>query len=101
MIFQVKLTKEAVEQLHDLDKSSRNKVLEEYRVIEEIGLEKITDKKQLEKGLYEIRTDNIRSLFGYRQKQIIIVGLIFVKKTQKTPKRFIEQAKRNIDKYKE
>jgi phage-related protein len=101
MIFRVKLTKEAYQQLIKLESFSRNKVLEDYRVIEEIGLDRITDKKFLEKGLYEIRTDNIRSLFGYRQDQIIIVGLIFIKKTQKTPKRFIEQAKRNIDNYKE
>ena len=49
----------------------------------------------------EIRTDNIRSYYSYVGTKIIIVGLIILKKSQKAPKRFIEQAIRNIQKTKE
>ncbi|MDD3436343.1 MAG: hypothetical protein PHC64_04230 [Candidatus Gastranaerophilales bacterium] len=36
----------------------------------------------------------------YVENKIIIIGLIVLKKTQKAPKRFIEQAIRNIEDYK-
>ena len=39
--------------------------------------------KHLEADLYEIITDNIRALYGYQKGQIIIVAVIFLKKTQK------------------
>lgn len=36
----------------------------------------------------------------YAKDKIIIIGLIVMKKTQKAPKRFIEQAIKNIENYK-
>jgi len=49
-------------------------------------------------GLFEIKVDNVRAYFKYIDNRIIIIGLIVLKKSQKAPKRFIEQAIRNIEK---
>lgn len=45
-----------------------------------------------------IQSHNVRAYFKYHKDKIIIIGLIVLKKTQKAPERFIQQAIRNIDK---
>jgi len=50
-------------------------------------------------GLFELKPDNVRAYFKYEKDRIIIIGLIVLKKSQKAPKRFINQALKNIDNY--
>ena len=50
-------------------------------------------------GLFELKPDNVRAYFKYIKNRIIIIGLIVLKKSQKAPRRYIEQAHRNIEKY--
>jgi len=52
----------------------------------------------LQDQIFEIKTDELRSLFKYQKNQIILIGVVFVKKTQKTPKEIIKLAKKRLSK---
>lgn len=52
--------------------------------------------RALQDGVFEIKTNDVRSLFMYKENQIIIIGLIYVKKTQKAPVRFMSIARKRI-----
>jgi len=99
-MFEIILSNEATEQFNSLDKVSYKKIFKDFEKFEQLG-SKAVDSRDLGKDLWEIRTDNIRSYYTYTGTKIIIVGLIVVKKSQKAPKRFIDQAIRNIQKTKE
>jgi len=51
--------------------------------------------KHLEDGIWELRPINDRILFFYWNQRTFVLLHHFKKKTQKTPRREIEQAKRN------
>ena len=95
-MFEVNLTDEAREQLFNLDKNSVKKAVKDYKKFEVYG-DKGVNSRPLGLGLFEIKTDNIRSIYSYENNKIIIVGVVFMKKTQKTPKAMIEQAIKNIE----
>lgn len=99
-MFEIILSDEAEEQFNNLDKASYKKVFKDFEKFEKLGSRAI-DSRNLVKDLWELRTDDIRSYYSYAGTKIIIVGLIVLKKSQKAPKRFIEQAIRNIQKIKE
>lgn len=92
MKFTVELTDEAIEDFRGLDKVSQKKISKAFEWIEAVDIA-FVNTKHLEDDLYEIKTDNIRALYGYYQDKTIIVTLIFLKKTQKTPSRVKERAK--------
>lgn len=54
--------------------------------------------KKIDKNLWELRPGNVRLLLGKAGMQIIIVSC-FVKKSQKTPIREIETAKKRLKEY--
>ena len=99
-MFEIILSDEAEEQFNNLDKASYKKVFKDLEKFENLG-SRAVDSRDLTKDLWEIRTDDIRIYYSYAGTKIIIVGLIVLKKSQKAPKRFIEQAIRNIQKTKE
>jgi phage-related protein len=96
MQFTVELGEEASKQLMELDLVSKKKVLADYRVIEEVGLDAVIS-EPLGNKLFEIKTDNIRSLYTFKKGKIVVVGLIFTKKSQKTPKKYLEQARKILE----
>ena len=67
----------------------------DYTKIQEQGIEFVRV-KPIQKNLFEIKTNELRSLFKYSAGRIIVVGVIFVKKTQKTPKEKIKLAKQRL-----
>jgi phage-related protein len=87
---------EADEQLQSLDKSSRNKILKSINIFKVLGKD-AKNSRDLKNGLWEIKADNVRAYFKYYKNKIVIIGFIVLKKTQKAPERFIQQAIRNID----
>ena len=90
---------EALEQLDNLDKVSRNKIYRGIRIFEAEG--KNAQNSRDLGDIWEIKADNVRAYFDYEGNKIIIIGLIVLKKSQKAPIRFINQAKRNIEKVKQ
>lgn len=74
-----------------------NKVVAYLDMLEELGTrvgEPVT--KHLDGEIWELRPLRNRLLYAYYKDNIFIILHHFVKKTQKTPKREIEQAKRNL-----
>ena len=67
----------------------------EYRTIETTGIEFVRV-KHLQDKIFEIKSKNLRSLFKYQEGKIIVIGVVFVKKTLKTPKSIINLAKKRF-----
>lgn len=67
----------------------------DYTKIQEQGIEFVRI-KPIQKEIFEIKTNELRSLFKYSAGRIIVVGVIFVKKTQKTPKEKIKLALKRL-----
>ena len=63
--------------------------------IQEQGIEFVRV-KPIQKEIFEIKTNELRSLFKYKAGKIIVIGVVFVKKTQKTPKEIIKLAKTRL-----
>ena len=55
--------------------------------------------KHIDDDIWELRPGNNRVLFFYHKKDTFVLLHIFRKKTNKTPKREIEQAKRERDEW--
>lgn len=96
MKFQVDLADEAKEDFRNIDKISQKKITRAFEWIEEYDID-FVETKHLEDNLYEVKTDNIRALYGYSKDQIIVVAVIFLKKTQRTPVKYKEKAKRILE----
>lgn len=91
-MFEIIFSDEAIEQRDNLDKISRKKIVKAIRLFEEVG--KIAGNSRNLDDIWEIKADNVRAYFDYEGNKIVIIGLIVLKKSQKAPKRFIEQAKK-------
>lgn len=100
MQYEVILTKEAKENLYSLEKHQQEKLFSDYSAIQNESINTVIV-KPLGKKIFEIKTDNLRSLFVYQKDRVIIIGVIFIKKTQKTPKQYIEKALKIFKKYKD
>lgn len=98
MKFKIILDTEAQKEFDKLEKTYQSHLKRDYDKIENIGIE-FVNTEYLRKDLYEIKTDNIRSLYSYKKGQKIIVAIIFLKKTQKTPEKYINLAYRRLQKY--
>jgi phage-related protein len=95
-LFKAEYTDEALEQYENLDLENQVKILGAISIFEQIGTA-YKNINTLGDGLFEIKPKGVRAYFRYHNKKIIIVGFITLKKTQKAPKRYIEQANTNID----
>ena len=96
--FEAEFTEQALEQLEQLTDTDARKILKAINIFEQVGT-KYKYINDLGNGLFELKPDKVRAYFKYAKNTIIIIGLIVLKKTQKAPARYIEQAHRNIDKY--
>lgn len=96
MKYRVDITDEAKQDFKTLDKSSQKKIARCFEWIEEYDLSYVYT-KPITSNIFEIKQDNIRALYGYKNNQIIIVAVIFLKKTQKTPKFYIKKAKKILE----
>lgn len=96
MTFKVEKLDAAEKEISELEPRQRELLLEDYKKIESQGIEFVLV-KHLKNKVFEIKTNEIRSLFKYQQGKIIVVGVVFVKKTQKTPKEKLKLAKQRFE----
>lgn len=84
------------------DKINFNKIVAYIDMLEEMGT-RVGDPvtKHLEGQIWELRPLRNRFLFVYYKDDEIIILSHFIKKTQKTPRREIERAKRRLQDYME
>lgn len=95
MKFTVEKLPQAEAEIEALEKSQQDLLRDEYSKIETQGIEFVRV-KPLQKDIFEIKSNELRSLFKYKARKIIVIGVVFVKKTQKTPKDKIKLAKQRL-----
>lgn len=95
MKFKVEKLPQAEAEINDLEESQQEMLNAEYRMIENQGIEFVRI-KPIQKDIFEIKSNELRSLFKYTAGKIIVIGVVFVKKTQKTPKDKIKLAKKRL-----
>ena len=97
-IFTAKYVKDAENELKQLDKQNIKRVLRTVALFEQFGSDAVASRSLNKEGLFELKCDKVRIYFMYHQNNIIIVGLIVLKKTQKAPERYKKKAKKRIKK---
>ena len=95
MKFTVKKLPQAEVEIKDLKESQQKLLSDEYTKIEAQGIEFVRV-KPIQKDIFEIKSNELRSLFKYKAGKIIVIGVVFVKKSQKTPKEIIKLAKKRL-----
>lgn len=96
--YTAKYAPEAEEQFSKLQKTEQKKLFKAVALFEFLGVE-AKNTKHLDGDLFEFKVDKLRAYFKYFENKIIIIGIVVLKKTQKAPSRYIEQAKKNIERY--
>ena len=95
MKFTVEKLPQAEAEIEALEKSQQDLLRNEYSKIETQGIEFVRI-RPLQKDIFEIKSNELRSLFKYTAGKIIVIGVVFAKKTQKTPKDKIRLAKQRL-----
>ena len=95
MKFTVEKLPQVKNEIESFEQSQKDMLEADYKKIQEQGIEFVRV-KPIQKEIFEIKTNELRSLFKYKAGKIIVVGVVFVKKTQKTPKEIIKLAKKRL-----
>lgn len=95
MKFHVQKLEIVEQEILQLNKEQQEFLNGDYSKIENSGIEFVKVRPVQDK-IFEIKSNEIRSLFKYEKNQIIVIGVVFVKKTQKTPKEKIKLAKKRL-----
>ena len=80
MKFTVDKLPQAKAEIDSLEQSQKEMLEADYKKIQEQGIEFVRV-KPIQKEIFEIKTNELRSLFKYAAGRIIVVGVVFVKKT--------------------
>lgn len=91
MKFIVEKTSSAITEIEALEKNQQDLLNKDYEIIEKQGIEYVRV-RPLQKEIFEIKSNELRSLFKYKAGAIIVIGVVFVKRTQRTPKDKIKLA---------
>ena len=95
MKFSVEKLPAAENEIKSLKQSQQDLLNKEYETIERQGIEFVRV-RPLQREIFEIKSNELRSLFKYKAGAIIVIGVVFVKKMQKTPKDKIKLAKQRL-----
>jgi phage-related protein len=95
MKFSVEKLPAAENEIKSLVQSQQDLLNKEYETIERQGIEFVRV-RPLQREIFEIKSNELRSLFKYKAGAIVVIGVVFVKKTQKTPKDKIKLAKQRL-----
>ena len=95
MVFRVEKLDVVNDEIAALPPEQQTLLDSDYKTIETTGIEFVRI-KHLQDKIFEIKSKNLRSLFKYQEGKIIVIGVVFVKKTQKTPKDKIKLAKKRL-----
>ena len=95
MNFTVKKLKQAEKEISKLTKEQQKQLENDYQIISSKGIEYVK-RRHLRGDLFEIKTNDIRSLFAYRENCIILIGLVYEKRSNKAPDYYIELAQKRL-----
>jgi len=95
MKYTIKKLKQAEKEIGKLTKTQQEQLKIDYNDITNKGLEFVKT-RHLRGEVFEIKTNDIRSLFAYREDCILLVGLVYEKRTNKAPDYYIELAQKRL-----
>lgn len=95
MVFKVVIGKEAKREIGSFQKSIQETLYRDYETIKKKGIEYVKV-RHIQGKLFEIKSNEIRSLFTFQKERIVFVCVVFVKRTNKTPLKVIRTAKKRI-----
>lgn len=95
MKFKIQKLKQAEKEISKLTKKQQEELNKDYKTITEKGIE-FVKRRHLQDDVFEIKTNDIRSLFAYRENCIILIGLVYEKRSNKAPNYYIELAQKRI-----
>ena len=85
MKFAVERLSSVVAEINALEKEQQNLLKRDYEIIEKQGIEYVRV-RPLQKEIFEIKTNELRSLFKYKAGAIIVIGVVFVKRLRRLQK---------------
>ena len=95
MQYKIEKLKQAQKEIDDLTKQQKSALEDDYKTIENRGLEYVK-RRYLREGLFEIKTKDVRSLFKYKEESVILIGLVYEKRTEKAPDYYIKLALKRL-----
>ena len=85
MKFAVERLSSVVAEINALEKEQQNLLKRDYEIIEKQGIEYVRV-RPLQKEIFEIKSNELRSLFKYKAGAIIVIGVVFVKRLRRLQK---------------
>ena len=85
MKFAVEKLSSVVAEINALEKEQQDILKRDYEIIERKGIEYVRV-RPLQKEIFEIKTNELRSLFKYMAGAIIVIGVVFVKRLRRLQK---------------
>ena len=95
MTFKVLKLQQAQREFEGLSEKQKELVSADYRTIETKGIE-FVKRRYLRNGIFEIKSDDVRSLFKYQEDRIILIGLIYEKRSRKAPQDILKLAEKRL-----
>lgn len=95
MKFQIEKLKQAEKEISKLTKVQQEQLNKDYDTITTKGIEYVK-RRHLRGDVFEIKTNDIRSLFAYKEDCIILIGLVYEKRSNKAPDYYIELAQKRL-----
>ena len=95
MKFKIEKLKQAEKEISILTKSQQNALKEDFDTVENKGIE-FVKRRFLSDGLFEIKTNDVRALFKYKENSIILIGLVYEKRSNKAPDYYIKLAQKRL-----
>lgn len=83
MKFAVEKLSSVVAEINALEKEQQDNLKSDYEIIEKQGIEYVRA-RPLQKEIFEIKSNELRSLFKYKAGAVIVIGVVFVKNTKKS-----------------
>ncbi len=95
MKFKIEKLKQTEKEISKLTKFQQEQLFNDYNTITNKGIE-FVKRRHLRGEIFEIKTGDIRSLFVYRENCIILIGLVYEKRSNKAPDYYIELAQKRL-----
>ena len=95
MKYEINILPEALKEIAELDVVYREILDDAYQKVKTVGIHKVNI-NSLGNKIHEIKAGKTRSIFKYAKGQIIVIGVVFLKKSQKTPNHILKLADKRL-----
>ena len=95
MKYKIRMLKQAEKEIKSLSKIQQQNLSKDFNTIEKKGIEYVK-RRFLRDSLFEIKTNDVRALFKYEQDCVILIGLVYEKRSNKAPEYYIKLALKRL-----